>query len=300
MVSIKILHISDLHFDGYFFVNNDKKKYFCKANPYVTDTLKYSITNDWKDIIDAVLISGDLTCLGLDKDLNKAYRWIDEVNRFVPTVLLPGNHDRYEFDVHAYPASIEFDNIFHQYWGRNKKVQVFQLPRTTSPRLSVICSDFTLKNKSDSTNEVFGRYGQGKVYQEILVELDTATRLEKTNGLAVLWMIHFSPEIRTRPFKPFKKYKSQFEILIDAKKFLQKANNLGVEFILCGHTHKKSLFNPKKFGNIEIHCSGTSGCIHKDCDTSIHFRTILIDNNNDITKIIKEDFEWMNDRFVPV
>ena len=299
MESFKILHISDLHFDGYFFDQNIIKKRFCQSNKHVTDTLKYSIIHHWKDKIDAVLISGDLTCLGLDKDLKKAYRWIDEVNKVVPTVLLPGNHDRYEFDVFAYPASIEFDNVFHQYWERNKKVQVFHLPRTTAPLLSVICSDFTLKNKSDSMY-VFGRYGQGKVYPEILDELENATKNEKINGLPVLWMIHFSPEIRTRPSKLLKKMKSQLEMLIDAEKFLERANDLGVEFILCGHTHKKSLFHAIKFPSVEIHCSGTSGCTRRGNDTSIHFRTIFIDNNNDITKIIKEDFEWMSYRFVPV
>lgn len=297
MRNFKILHISDLHFDGYFF-NQKGKKGFCKADPYVTGNLKYCIKNKWLDI-DAVLISGDLTCLGLDKDHKKAYEWVDDVNKVVPIVLLPGNHDRYEFDVLAYPASTEFDNVFHQYWEKNKKVQVFRLPPTPIPQFSVICCDFTLKQKTNS-KYVFGHYGQGKVYPEELVDLEKATKEEQDKGLAVLWMIHFSPEIRTRWTKPLDGLKKSFEILIDAKLFLEKAEDLRVKHILCGHTHKKSLFNATNFPNIEIHCSGTSGCIFKNHDTSIHFRTIFIDNNSEIEKIIKEDFVWKDDRFITV
>ncbi len=298
MKVFKILHISDLHFDGCWLVQDRMKKRFCQSDPHVTNALQYCIRNKWLECLDAVLISGDLTCLGLDRDLNKAYEWVDDINKVLPTFLLPGNHDRYEFDVLGYPASIEFENVFHEYWEKNKKVQVFHLPSTSTPQLSVICCDFTLKQKTDSKH-VLGHYGQGKVYPEELGDLENATKKEQDCGLPVLWMIHFSPEIRPRPTNLRDKLKKPLEILIDANIFLEKAEALGVKHILCGHTHKKDLFHPTGFDNIEVHCSGTSGCISKDHDTSIHFRNIFINNNSEIEKIIKEDFVWEDYRFIP-
>lgn len=295
MVILRTLHISDLHFDGYHSEkSNFLEKRFCSNVPLITGTLKLSILEYWKDTIDAVLISGDLTCLAKPRDFKHAIEWVDEINKSIPVFLIPGNHDRYDFDLFALPAGIEFDNTFTHYWEKNKRIQSIRLKKDGVDVVSVILCDFTLKEKKES-KYVLGHYGQGKFDDDDLKLLNSIAEEEK--DLPQLCMIHFSPEIKTRPFDILKKMKNQFEILINGDLLLKGLNELGISYIFCGHTHKKDFYTTSKFREIEIHCSGTSGCIKKKHDTSIHFRDIHINNSNgEIDKIVKQDFSWKNSR----
>jgi len=67
---------------------------------------------------DHVVVTGDITNLGLESEYDEARRLIDSINRTAEVTVVPGNHD-------IYLASIQRDRRFPQYFG---KLLVSDLP----------------------------------------------------------------------------------------------------------------------------------------------------------------------------
>jgi len=191
MPSLRILHVSDLH------IGDSDTKGRLMRNLSIYEPLKLKaiakMAYEWNEEFNAILISGDLSNICRYDDLRAARDFIDlpadllSDNPWLnsgeaPTLkaykknifIVPGNHDRIT-GLRGFPGKL-FDKVFSSYWdvGTNG-VKEHYLPNDESPMLAVLCADFSLTSKKDSTVR-FGKLGQGKVYEPLLSELITNTK----------------------------------------------------------------------------------------------------------------------------
>ena len=173
--------------------------------------------------------------------------------------LLPGNHDRWtpyrkghDSAVLSFgydPGGTDFHSVFSSYWGP-EDVSTFTIPKDNLS-VTVITADFSLRFASDAETWKFvNKHGQGRVYEDILTALESAT-LDAMNSsemtTAVLWAVHFPP------FCP--DIGSDMR-LIDQRKLLEKADELGVRIILAGHSHVANPYSALPY-ETDVFCAGT-------------------------------------------
>lgn len=230
---------------------------------------------DNRDAADAVMLTGDLACTGRTRDLRVARDFLFgtpknfffDLNHpyslgrsdLIP-VVLAGNHDRY-CDVFGTPGCMNFDSEFADVVP-DERVYVKSL-RKGDKRISVVCADFTLRSTADVEEfpwpiaTVNGRFGQGRVYADVLEELRKKTyeARQKSSSL-IFWAIHFAP------FECGSELK-----LVDYPKLRETALSEKVQLIVCGHTHQKSTHN---FDGLHILCNGTTSCVRQDRRYFLH------------------------------
>lgn len=200
-----------------------------------------------QDFYDAIVISGDIGTHGdlitqtsarglldkiLDQSLIKASRPIIS--------LVPGNHDRFQTLLNI-PGSVNFDSesIFEPDWRPYplvnntlnalpyRKIQEFTVNKAGTS-LSFISVDFCLRSSRDG-GFGHGYLDRGFVYKDILEELITKTVALKASNIAVIWVVHFPPSANRN---------SQY--LRHQNSLIQAAFDIGIELILCGHTHRSN------------------------------------------------------------
>ncbi|MCG6553521.1 MAG: metallophosphoesterase [Candidatus Magnetominusculus sp. LBB02] len=303
------MHLSDLHLTA------QVDSWFLQLGLYEVcdeDILRVlsETIYDWRDELDAVLISGDIATTGRDIDLSfainlfsstaqsgnlrkdfQSHYKFDDFGK--PIIIVPGNHDRFR-SIFALPGGFSFDRYFEKYWNcGNKRVQAHLLPNDIEPRLAIICADFSLKSVQHITTPT-GHPGQGKVDDTILQYLIDKTKeiSDSFAECAFIWMIHFAPNCE-----------GHFEIgknhsLIDYNKLIEAAMDTNVKHIFCGHTHMSEIYSEGN-GRVNIFCAGTSACLpgtekQDKRDPKIHVRDIEIDNGK-IIEIRSLDIPWDKD-----
>jgi len=149
---------------------------------------------DNRDAADAILVTGDIACTGRDKDLSVAHRYITEKpKRYfydskgfgslgraeLINLLMAGNHDRYS-NFLAQPGSGNFEKYFGRFVPEHERVYLKKISKD-GYRVGVVFADFTLRSSVDVENFfspsglVSGRYGQGRVYEDLLSRLEYKT-----------------------------------------------------------------------------------------------------------------------------
>jgi len=293
MAVIRILHLSDLHLAG-----RNRPRYEVVARlklplsvyqPDVLLAVSEIITN-WRNEIDGILITGDIaTTCSLDDlifardilsryihscliDNKKLKHPLEDFNK--PVIIVPGNHDRFT-NLAAFPGN-NFYQIFSSSWYAGiGGVQIFSLPNSESPLLSIISTDFSLEHVRDSSCW-FGHFGQGKVYHDRLKSLILRTEEINKNHpyCSIIWMIHFAPQFE-RHYQLDPRM-----VLVDSNDLIESAEKVGVKYIFCGHTHQYADYTAGD--GVQIHCAGTSTCIGDDQNTTIHLRLIELSGQNDV------------------
>ncbi|MFZ2410003.1 MAG: metallophosphoesterase, partial [Candidatus Methanoperedens sp.] len=292
MAIVRILHLSDLHLAGTFWYKRSRH-----LNVYDLDAFSAlaEVVCQWRDSIDAILVSGDIAATGCKKDLSRSIDLLSPAHESgshaalrsrkrtptrqsfdfsKPIILLPGNHDRYA-NMSGWPGK-RFDKYFSSFWKAGiGGVQTSFLPYNQPPVLAVICADFSLEKPSHSSRLVAGgHWGQGKVYEDRLANLveETCRVSESCPGCAILWMIHFAPK--------FENYKALDDrlCLLESDNLIQEAEKYRIKYILCGHTHEHADYMIRGTRLITVHCAGSSACIEPRKQTSMHLRLIEIED----------------------
>jgi hypothetical protein len=138
--------------------------------------------------------------------------------------LMPGNHDRFRPAFTFFPGGVAFDQVFAGHWTVGQSVQCLASLRKDDARLVVLAVDLTLAaNDHDLTTMHFGC---GHVYADRLQELERQTDEARKAGANVLWAVHFKPRSDDDDLR-----------LFDDQRLIDSAFALGVDAILCGHTH---------------------------------------------------------------
>jgi 3',5'-cyclic AMP phosphodiesterase CpdA len=251
------------------------------------------IVSEWRDNLDAILVSGDISATGCNKDLSHSrdsttpyqFRinepWVShkriptlQPNEFnKPIILVPGNHDRYA-NVSGWPGK-RFDAYFSSFWKAGVGgVQASFLPDEKAPVLAIICADFSLEKPWHSSRfRAGGHWGQGKVYSDRLDSLVRETRRvsESFSGCAIVWMIHFAPK-----FEDHKDFDDTL-LLLRSDSLIQEAERYRIRYIFCGHTHEHADYPPSGSHTITVHCAGSSACLEPNRQTSMHLRFVEVE-----------------------
>ena len=146
-----------------------------------------------RDVLDAVLLTGDMSTDGNRSDMIYAAQQIKRLveklavpNQSVEAALdrvflVPGNHDRY-LGHWKRAGGTEFDRWFGRYWPPDKRRATTACPRygaceASSETLFVISADLSLARTRHATGKWRGGHlGQGKVYPETIQELEAASQ----------------------------------------------------------------------------------------------------------------------------
>jgi hypothetical protein len=188
-----------------------------------------------------------------------------------PIVLLPGNHDRY--GEHCQPGARTFDATFGTHWSAGQGAQLLwpaTMAEVPAAPVVMIGADFTLRPGARTLWPIVGRFGFGQAYPEVVEQLMELTRevSAMAPGTPILWSIHFDPG------KPV----SYFLRLLDAEHLsdvVPEALGLGVEAMLCGHTHASTLPGdpagfPKAFFGMPVLVCGTTTQSHSAKRNYLH------------------------------
>jgi len=257
--------------------------------------------------LDAIILSGDIATTGFEHDLLKAKEFLDGppagahaaglsvlANIGPPVWILPGNHDRYTYTGQEWffsPGGTLFDQVLSNHWSG--KVKAYPPLRNAGNRLSVLtlAADFCLKKSSDSTRlHRFNKLAQGRVYEEVLVALETETlsqqeqeRLNFPNHeILTLWAVHFPPA-----FEGLSTSKS----LLQANDLVNKAEELDVQALLAGHTHIHKDYPATRY--VRVLCAGTAT---SNDNATKHCQIISIDRTSGQSSAIDVDhYEWDRD-----
>jgi DNA repair exonuclease SbcCD nuclease subunit len=264
MTSVKILHISDLHISKNPYLtpmNRRSLKDIYKAILRGTYAASYSqgilkalveFVHSRKGSLDAILITGDISTTGLDYDLQQARRFVEGVpdahdirttggfptisGAGLPIFLLPGNHDRYKLLLRRLgyaPGNRRFHQVFHNHWRADVKSD-FIIKGDLA--VGIFAADFSLRKwyHADALPNIFvNAHAQGKVYPDILTELENATSTfqdenNEEHDVFSLWAVHF-------PLVPT--HKESYMKLINSDNLISSANASEVFLVLSGHTH---------------------------------------------------------------
>jgi 3',5'-cyclic AMP phosphodiesterase CpdA len=262
MPQVSFLHISDLHISKYPELREIQHRSWLErlsairkgtyAASHSTGRLKALVELVYKleSRLDAVMITGDIATTGLTFDLEFALRFVEGVpdsnnkhrsNNFPtisgiqrPIFLLPGNHDRYKLLLGRFgyaPGGRNFHSLFHKHWGSDVKVNSLS---NDAFSVGIIAADFSLRTARHSKlPQTVNMYSQGKVYQDTLDDLVSATNsyinahIEESE-VAIIWALHFPPLAPNLP---------SYMELLDSANLIAAANQTGVLFIISGHTH---------------------------------------------------------------
>jgi len=282
MESIRILHASDLHIAN---IANLKSPIEHKTPKALWRALRYgnlatsydpTLLKAFADFVlaqrmlNAILITGDIATTGDYPDLVKAHRFIEGefsgawfsgsqpgifpessiCKARAPIWLLPGNHDRFikRSPTFYEPGGVDFHRVFSKHWAGD--VRSYPLLKKDTLAVAVIGADFSLRNSGDCGRSLINKYSQGRVYEDVLEQLELQTNSMRKNywgDLIVLWAMHFPPD--------YPKISARLKLL-DSSDLISSANKCGVAAVLTGHTHKRLKYSHGKM-RFDVFCAGT-------------------------------------------
>ena len=252
--------------------------------------------DDWREAVDGIIITGDLSTTGLTVDVGVAEKFIKEpavsgflsAGRFptiaslnLPIHLFAGNHDRYLNNA-GKPYSNHFDFVFDSYMDKKSEFVGSWVSLKEQRQLAFVHADFTLRTRMEaSAPKLIMAYGQGRVYEDVLSDMKSETFAirKEFSDAHVVWMIHFAP------------YECGSSLrFIDHQRFLDAAKALGVVGIICGHTHEAMT---KSFASQTIYCGGSSCCVDNVGGCMVHVMHFDIDRK---CQISRSTFVWNEDQ----
>jgi 3',5'-cyclic AMP phosphodiesterase CpdA len=245
---------------------------------------------------DAILISGDVATSGRPIDHAIAFnyvdgkpvdKWKDNDGRPVLShqgtyvLVCPGNHDNYNGNNPRTPSNRNFVLKFGKYLPKFDDYVGHSVFTGEDSALAIIYADFGFQQNKDARN-VAHLFGGGKVNPAVLNEMVARTiRFRTTRAIsqknrAVIWMIHFAP---------FDSGDATLE-LTDRQAVVEAASQTNVSHILCGHTHRASIFEEN---GVKIYCAGSATAV--DCQNQVHEITYDISKDT----LSRRDFRWSFD-----
>lgn len=199
-----------------------------------------------------------------------------------PVWLLPGNHDRYKTSpVPFWPGGDRFDEVFKTEW--QGPVKCYKPIKKSGLTVTVIAADFSLRSAwhCDGWD---GWLGQGKVYRDILTELEVTTKqLLDSERQCIIWAIHFPPA--------YPRVSRNLELL-DSDLLILRANSCGIKAVLAGHTHDAVKYRRPNM-KFDVFCAGTVS--QAFAPEGNHFRIIEV-NSDDTGNVSINSEEYRFDK----
>jgi predicted phosphodiesterase len=208
--------------------------------------------------LDAIVLTGDLSNTGYQRDLKRALRFLDgpalstfyDANQEATLgflnrkcfIVLPGNHDRYRPMPAYLPGGTSFDKLFSAYWpGQFQGVWAWCIP-DAARNLVVVGADFALGRRDLGKHHYWlpGWLGQRRVTGPhnplTLAQLRNATQSLRVHcrtgdiDPVILWAIHFDI------FAPDESLQ-----LLESASLVRVAREEKIPIILAGHTHETKI-----------------------------------------------------------
>lgn len=190
--------------------------------------------------VDALVFSGDIATTARAADLQRARQYLFaesgrvpwlQVNREptidlerlrVPTILIPGNHDRFGF-LHL-PNCSRYDDVFPGSCAEPDRVVSLTLSKDGFI-LRLVGIDLSLDEYMVNYANMLG---QGRAYSHRVAKLVEASKAIPEHD-ALVWVVHFPPESPSI---------CEAMKLLDEQDLVCAALASNVRAILCGHTHE--------------------------------------------------------------
>lgn len=286
MSKIHVIHVSDLHCSKkskkLSFYNPDSDVHLLKQlfKSILSDKTTYLqtsydplqlykaikfIKNNIKDI-NIFIASGDLATTGRTKNLTIAFdlfhseiesisvagnylRPLSFKDFELPYLVIPGNHDRFKYDLGKFENE-NYDDVFdkeqhfsnYKYWEKGKKLHYNIVQNHEQEKMAFIGVDFSIRKCSDAAK--IDNIGKGEIDLNLLTKLEQKTKHAQDKNIAVAWVVHFPPE-----FGGDKKLE-----FIGGRYLIELAEEIGVYHILCGHQHQYATY---KIGKVNIITAGS-------------------------------------------
>jgi|GEM_PF-2249800 len=300
MAAFRLVHISDLHFSDRPnslnpFVGGLRWSDFALLRNFAffspssfSSALATHLTLYLESVqqgIDALVVTGDVATTGSQGNLKFAREYffgkpvrtpepIYEALRFssrrdssLPVLVMPGNHDRFE-GTRCLPGGAQFEAVFGDSWDADQDVVQYNTKRVKmvvlgkdGEHLGICLADFSLRRLGDHVGKL-GWFGQGKVYDDILHDLETLTVSAKREikNLYVIWAIHFPP------VHPVEEVQLQ---LIDGRLIGPKAEACGVGVIICGHVHEARIYRIPTSPKLSVICAGSATSVEQAAEHAL-------------------------------
>lgn len=318
---VSFIHSSDVHLSvfpapllGEYAPGNDSiNKSFCQH------------LQQWVDagLIDIVLVTGDLANTGVRRNIKKAEWFVYGNARILERgaleifpiplpegniAFMPGNHDRYRENMKGrLPTNDIFYDVFSNRWPKGKKVSTFPIiDIADSVKVFLVMADFTLdrsevrgndlawikyrhkriphKYRTDSFDELASYLAQGEAYEDRVDALVSETiRLKCEYDCEVLWGVHFPP---------FFPGISGAMCLVGEELFTEKAGELDIKIIFCGHTHQFNDYALDNKNQTRVLCAPSlSKATPGGSEAGFYFFSLEMNANRELL-IHKTKYRW--------
>jgi predicted phosphodiesterase len=249
---IVVLHISDIHVGK---DHNFKFSFGARAHQDGKEELSALIQRDLKKMnilnrVDALVISGDVVCTGVDDEFRRARDMILTVMQALHLdtdrlLLIPGNHDiNWNVGDFGIPASPERTVSIEGFQDLLKTLGKEPFTRCTKLQVKSRSNDRTLTLIGLDSNDVEGPVagGIGFVSRDTLTEADKILEsFHSSSSDNALWLVvhhHVLPVTSSLKNDASKK---KVSVMSNSHDLITAAENWGVEAILHGHEHQPSV-----------------------------------------------------------
>ncbi len=230
---MKIIHISDIHvlhlekINIFKFLNKrligSFNLFFNRKKEFKTNYVEKLVTDVLSENPDHIVLTGDLTNLGLESEFKKAKEIISKLGDSSKLSIIPGNHDSYAKET---VKKKFFVNYFGDWLKSSIEVKnIFPFVKILEDNIAIIGISTSVK-----TGPLFSA---GKVSKEQLNQLDIILNNENVKNCFKIVLIHHNLHKRNI-FKQFMSTVRNRKVLID---ILTKHK---VDMVLHGHRHKNT------------------------------------------------------------
>jgi 3',5'-cyclic AMP phosphodiesterase CpdA len=253
---MKILHISDLHFQADCPVSRwpslgwrrvaaqtefrllGRRRLFLK----VAETVKLLLAEASRLGAEHLVVSGDLTALALPEEFEAARAALADWSGRMS--IIPGNHDRYT------PQAAR-DQLFEKAFG---DILCSDLPEHCRegvfPIVKLVGDDVAIIGLSSARVPPMPGIAAGWVGEAQREALAAILQDKKVRGRAVLLTVHHAP------LRPSGRPDMPSHGLLDGAKVMALASSAGAVALCHGHIHRR--YRVAGPGNISIFCAGSS------------------------------------------
>lgn len=276
MATFRLLHISDLHISIPPEEDEIGSRSLWISYQWICPTrarrplleAAADLVHDMRDSLDTIIISGDLSDDGEDRNLDSANDFLrakpdsedhfftpdgfptlcDSASSEAPLFVLPGNHDRFR-TITRLPGGTRFDEKFKEYWKKGiGGVQSLTIDKEDAS-LALISADFCLRHLTDAPLNAWGQGLANERTISLLEKLTQETRMARSS-IGIIWILHFPPFLDVENYLRLR----------NAEQVLEAARRSNVAYIIAGHLHRNQTV---PYDGLEVICTGTATSDHR-------------------------------------
>ena len=239
---------------------------------------------------DHVVVTGDITNLGLESEYDEARRLIDSVARTAEVTVVPGNHD-------IYLASIQRERRFPEYFDKflvsDLPEYTVQLPAGPYPCVKLRGAAAIIALSSAVPRPPFVSSGNVGVAQ--LTALGKILAHPEVVRRTPVILIHHPPVDRRMRLAQLR------DGLVDAASLCSTLSPLSRGLVLFGHLHFRVRCKlPTASGALDVVCASGAALDHPDPSVRAGFNLYEIDNDGAIAMVQADVLEPNNNTLRPM